>query len=49
MDPDGRKVEVPASKDALLPAWSDDATRLAYLQDSGRKKLTLYVAEVSRQ
>lgn len=45
MDPDGRKAEVPDSKDALLPAWSDDGTRLGYLQ-TARKKLTLYVAEV---
>lgn len=46
MDPDGRKQELSSSQDALLPAWTDDGTRLGYLQ-TARKKLTLYIAAVA--
>lgn len=42
----GEKRAVPDTKDALLPAWSQDATKLAWLQKDGRKKYQLYVATV---
>lgn len=35
-------------KDALLPAWSTDGTRLAWVQKAGRRKYTLVWATVSR-
>lgn len=46
MDERGEKREVPASKDAILPAWSADGTRIAWLQREGKKKFTLQVARV---
>jgi hypothetical protein len=46
MDDQGRKQEVPSSKAALLPGWTSDGTRLAYLERSGRKKVTLRIAEI---
>jgi hypothetical protein len=47
MDSQGAKHEVAASKDALLPAWSADGSRLAWLQKAGRGKFVLQVARVS--
>ena len=41
------KQTVSGVKDALLPAWSIDGTRLAWVQKSGRKKYTLFWATVS--
>jgi hypothetical protein len=39
---------VAGAKDALLPAWSIDGTRMAWVQKSGRKKYTLVWATVTR-
>jgi hypothetical protein len=47
MDAQGKKQEVAGSKDAVLPAWSQDATQLAWLQKDGRKKVVLNVAGIS--
>jgi hypothetical protein len=41
------KQTVNGIKDALLPAWSIDGTRLAWVQKSGRKKYSLIWAAVS--
>jgi hypothetical protein len=46
MDDRGQKVEVPASKDAILPAWSQDGRQIAWLQKDGKKKYVLQVARV---
>jgi hypothetical protein len=46
LDQQKRKLAVPGAKDALLPAWSPDGSRLAWLQKSGRKKYTLTTAMV---
>jgi dipeptidyl aminopeptidase/acylaminoacyl peptidase len=46
LDPQGAKQEVAESKDALLPAWSPDATRLAWLQKAGRKEFRLQISQV---
>ena len=48
MDDKGARQEVPDTKDSLLPAWSPDGARLAWLQKDGRKKYILQVAGVSR-
>ncbi|MBY0496810.1 MAG: hypothetical protein K2Y23_21585 [Cyanobacteria bacterium] len=48
MDDQGIKKEVSTSGNGLLPAWSPDATRLAWVEREGRKKFTLQVARVSR-
>ena len=46
MDQQGAKTGVPDTKDVLLPAWSDDGTRIAYLQRNGRRKFDVMVAAV---
>ena len=48
LDRDKHKQTVSGVKDALLPAWSIDGTRLAWVQKSGRKKYTLVWATVSK-
>jgi Tol biopolymer transport system component len=47
IDQHNRKQTVSGVKDALLPAWSTDGTRLAWVQKAGRKKYTLVWAVVS--
>jgi hypothetical protein len=42
------KHSVAGAKDALLPAWTMDGSRLAWAQKSGRKKYTLVYAAVTR-
>ena len=48
MDDQGRKQEIASSKSTLLPAWTDDATRLAYLERTGKDKVVLKIVEVTR-
>jgi hypothetical protein len=48
MDYEGRKQEVVSSKAALLPAWSDDGRRLAYLEKTGKNKAALKIIDVAR-
>ncbi|MBZ5558376.1 MAG: hypothetical protein LAO77_13985 [Acidobacteriia bacterium] len=48
LDQEQHKRIIPGVKQALLPAWSTDASRLAWVQKSGRKKFTLLVAGVSK-
>lgn len=47
LDRNKHKQTVSGVKDALLPAWSTDGTRLAWVQKSGRRKYTLVWATVS--
>jgi hypothetical protein len=47
LDQRKHKQTVAGVKDALLPAWSSDGTRLAWVQKAGRKKYTLLTAAVS--
>lgn len=47
MDEQGLTLEVGASKDAVLPAWSPDGKRLVWLQRDGRRNFILQVAGVS--
>jgi hypothetical protein len=47
LDEQGGKLEIGGSKDAVLPAWSPDAKRLAWLQKDGKKKYQLQIAAVS--
>jgi hypothetical protein len=46
LDQHKHKRTVGGVKDALLPAWSIDGTRLAWVQKAGRKKYTLFTAPV---
>lgn len=47
MDAEGAVREVDGSKEAILPAWSPDGTRLAWLEKDGRKKFVLKIAHVT--
>jgi hypothetical protein len=48
MDKSGAKKKVDGTKDVLLPAWTADGTRLAYLQNRGHNKYAVVIAGVSR-
>ena len=47
-DREKRTQELRNVKDALLPAWSTDGARLAYLAKTGRKKYSLSCVTLSR-
>jgi Tol biopolymer transport system component len=47
LDRNKHKQTVSGVKDALLPAWSTDGTRLAWVRKDGRRKYTLVWATVS--
>ena len=47
IDQHRHKQTIAGVKDALLPAWSIDGTRLAWVQKTGRRKYTLLWAPVS--
>jgi hypothetical protein len=49
VDAAGRKRVVEGSRQAVLPAWSGDGMRLAWLQKEGRRAYHLYVAAVTRR
>jgi hypothetical protein len=48
LDQKQHKQAVSGAKNALLPAWSTDGARLAWVQKSGRKKYTLVWAAVTK-
>jgi Tol biopolymer transport system component len=45
MDAQGGKKEVENVKNALLPAWSSDGSRIAFVRKDG-KKYALYVTTI---
>jgi len=47
-DQQKHKRAVDGTKDVLLPAWTMDGARLAWVQKSGRKKYTLVYAAIGR-
>jgi hypothetical protein len=47
MDKDKHKQQVEGTKNVLLPAWSTDGTKIAFLEKAG-KKYELHVATVTR-
>jgi hypothetical protein len=47
MDADGKKKQLDGTGDAILPAWSADGRRLAWLRKDGRKNFVIQVANVS--
>ncbi len=47
MDRDGRRQEVRGTKGVLLPAWSPDGKRMAWLSQQGRGKFALMIADIS--
>lgn len=48
LDRNRHRQRLPGVKDALLPAWSSDGTRLAFLQKTGRKRMTLAWVSIDR-
>jgi hypothetical protein len=48
LDQQKHKRTISSAKDALLPAWTTDGGRLAWVQKSGRRKYTLVYATVTR-
>ena len=48
LDQQKHKQTVSGAKDALLPAWSTDGTRLAWVQKTGRRKYALVWAAVTK-
>lgn len=47
MDTKGAKKELEGTKDAVIPAWSPDGKKLAWLQKDGKKKYLVQIATVS--
>jgi hypothetical protein len=47
MDDQGRKQEISSSKSALLPAWTSNGTRLAYLEKTGKNKFALKIVDIT--
>jgi len=48
MDSTGATQKIEGTKDVLLPAWSNDATRIAYLEGRGRGKYEVVTVAVSK-
>jgi dipeptidyl aminopeptidase/acylaminoacyl peptidase len=46
LDENGHKQELNGPRSAVLPAWSDDGKRIAWLERKDRKKYDLMVAEI---
>jgi hypothetical protein len=46
MDKTGKKQKVADTKAVILPAWSEDGARIAYLEGRGRSKFAVVVADV---
>ena len=47
MDGEGERQEINGTKDALLPGWSTDGTRLAWFEKDGRNRYIVRVANVA--
>jgi hypothetical protein len=47
LDELGRKQELKGAQSAVLPAWSDDGRRIAWLEKNGKKKYALMIGDVS--
>jgi hypothetical protein len=47
MDDKGSKQQVDGTKNVILPAWSPDGTRIAFLQRAGKNKYDLFIAGVT--
>lgn len=47
MDQHGQKLQVDSTKNVILPAWSSDGSKIAFLQRAGKNKFELYVVTVT--
>jgi hypothetical protein len=48
MDDQGNKQQVDGTKNVILPAWSPDGARIAFLQRAGKNKYELFIAGVTK-
>jgi WD40-like Beta Propeller Repeat len=46
MDQQGLKQDVDSTKNVVLPAWSNDGSKIAFLQKAGKNKYDLFVVTV---
>lgn len=46
MDAQGQKQEIAGTKDVILPAWSADGAKIAFLQKSGKNKYDLVIVNM---
>jgi Tol biopolymer transport system component len=46
MDREGQKQQIDGTKNVILPAWSADGSKIAFLQKSGKNKYDLFVVDV---
>jgi dipeptidyl aminopeptidase/acylaminoacyl peptidase len=49
IDQNGQRQELGGARAAILPAWSDDGKRLAWLERKDKKKYQLMIADISVQ
>jgi Tol biopolymer transport system component len=47
MDLQGQKQQIAATRNVILPAWSLDGKRIAFLQKAGKNKYDLFIANVT--
>ena len=47
MDQQGQRQQIDATKNVILPAWSNDGSKIVFLQKSGKNKFDLFVAAVT--
>jgi hypothetical protein len=48
MQENGDKQQVEATRNVILPAWSPDGSKIAFLQKAGKNKYELYVVTVAK-
>ena len=48
LDRQGQKQQIESTKNVILPAWSSDGTKIAFLQKDGKNKYDVFVVTVSR-
>jgi hypothetical protein len=46
MDRTGKKQQIEGTKGVVLPAWTEDGARMAYLETRGKNKYAMIIAEV---
>ena len=46
MDRQGQKQQIDGTKNVILPAWSNDGSKIAFLQKAGKNKYDLFVVTV---
>lgn len=47
IDRDGQKQQVDATRNVILPAWSNDGSKIAFLQKNGKNKYDVFVVTVT--